>query len=102
MNPLYLAPKKKGSSSWTHSPMLNPPNRRAAAIQFPRGHPAVKTVVLGMSKPERIRQNVGWFSHEDSTGAVESAQGGTAHPKGRVTARMVRQSVELTTKQVGS
>jgi D-threo-aldose 1-dehydrogenase len=37
---------------------------QAAAIQFPRGHPAVKTVVLGMSKPERIRQNLGWFSIE--------------------------------------
>ena len=35
---------------------------QAAAIQFPRGHPAVKTVVLGMSKPDRIRQNLGWFS----------------------------------------
>ena len=35
---------------------------QAAAIQFPRGHSAVKTVVLGMSKPERIRQNLDWFS----------------------------------------
>ena len=35
---------------------------QAAAIQFPRGHAAVKTVVLGMSKPDRIRQNMGWFS----------------------------------------
>jgi D-threo-aldose 1-dehydrogenase len=35
---------------------------QAAAIQFPRGHAAVKTVVLGMSKPDRIRQNMGWLS----------------------------------------
>ncbi len=35
---------------------------RAAAIQFPRGHSAVKTVVLGMGKPERARQNLSWFS----------------------------------------
>jgi D-threo-aldose 1-dehydrogenase len=35
---------------------------QAAAIQFPRGYPAVKTVVLGMSKPDRIRQNLNWFS----------------------------------------
>jgi D-threo-aldose 1-dehydrogenase len=35
---------------------------QAAAIQFPRGHKAVRTVVLGMSKPERIRQNMNWFS----------------------------------------
>ena len=34
----------------------------AAEIQFPRGHEAVKIVVLGMSKPERIRQDLGWFS----------------------------------------
>jgi D-threo-aldose 1-dehydrogenase len=37
---------------------------QAAAIQFPRGHAAVKTVVLGMSKPERIRQNLSGFSME--------------------------------------
>ena len=35
---------------------------QAAAIQFPQGYPAVKTVVLGMSKPDRIRQNLNWFS----------------------------------------
>jgi len=35
---------------------------QAAAIQFPRGHAAVKTVVLGMSKPDRIHQNMNWFS----------------------------------------
>jgi len=35
---------------------------QAAAIQFPRGHAAVKTVVLGMSKPDRIHQNMSWFS----------------------------------------
>jgi D-threo-aldose 1-dehydrogenase len=35
---------------------------QAAAIQFPRGHAAVRTVVLGMSKPDRIQQNMNWFS----------------------------------------
>ena len=35
---------------------------QAAAIQFPRGHTAVKTVVLGMSNPDRVRQNMSWFS----------------------------------------
>jgi D-threo-aldose 1-dehydrogenase len=35
---------------------------QAAAIQFPRGHVVVKTVVLGMSKPDRVRQNMSWFS----------------------------------------
>jgi len=35
---------------------------QAAAIQFPRGHKAVKTVVLGMSKPERLQQNMSWYS----------------------------------------
>jgi D-threo-aldose 1-dehydrogenase len=35
---------------------------QAAAIQFPRGHAAVKTIVLGMSKPEHIRQNLSYFS----------------------------------------
>ena len=35
---------------------------QAAAIQFPRGHAAVKTVVLGMSSPDRVRQNMEWFS----------------------------------------
>jgi D-threo-aldose 1-dehydrogenase len=34
----------------------------AAAIQFSRGHPAVKTVVLGMNSPEEVRRNFEWFS----------------------------------------
>lgn len=34
---------------------------QAAAVQFAFGHPAVKSVVLGMAKPERIRQNLAWF-----------------------------------------
>lgn len=33
----------------------------AAAVQFPLGHPAVKTVVLGMSKPEHVRQSLAWL-----------------------------------------
>lgn len=33
---------------------------QAAAIQFPFGHPAVTCAVLGMSRPERIAENLGW------------------------------------------
>jgi D-threo-aldose 1-dehydrogenase len=44
---------------------------QAAAIQFPRGHPAVKTIVLGMSKPDRIRQNLAWASMEIPTAMWE-------------------------------
>jgi len=35
---------------------------QTAAIQFPCGRSAAKTVALGMSKPERIRQKFGWLS----------------------------------------
>jgi D-threo-aldose 1-dehydrogenase len=34
----------------------------AAAIHFSRSHPAVKTLLLGMNTPERVRQNFEWFS----------------------------------------
>jgi D-threo-aldose 1-dehydrogenase len=34
----------------------------AAAIRFSRGHPAVKTMLLGMNTPEQVRQNFEWFS----------------------------------------
>ncbi|TBW40657.1 aldo/keto reductase [Siculibacillus lacustris] len=33
----------------------------AAAVQFPYGHPAVKTVVIGLSRPKYLRQNLDWF-----------------------------------------
>jgi D-threo-aldose 1-dehydrogenase len=33
----------------------------AAAVQFPFGHPAVKTVVVGLSRPKYVRQNMAWF-----------------------------------------
>jgi len=33
----------------------------AAAVQFPFGHPAVKSVVVGMSKLRAVRQNADWF-----------------------------------------
>ncbi len=33
---------------------------QAAAIQFPFGHPSVSCAVLGMSRPERIAENLGW------------------------------------------
>ncbi|MDR3517258.1 MAG: aldo/keto reductase [Azospirillaceae bacterium] len=35
----------------------------AAAVQFPFGHPAVRTVVVGMSRLPSVRQNMAWF-HE--------------------------------------
>lgn len=34
----------------------------AAAIHFSLGHPAVKTVLLGMNTPAQARQNLEWFS----------------------------------------
>jgi len=37
---------------------------QAAAIQFPLAHPAIRTVVLGMSKPEHVRQSLGWRNAE--------------------------------------
>lgn len=33
----------------------------AAAVQFPFGHPAIKTVVVGMSRLKSVRQNMTWF-----------------------------------------
>jgi D-threo-aldose 1-dehydrogenase len=33
----------------------------AAAVQFPFGHPAIKTVVVGMSRLKSVRQNMNWF-----------------------------------------
>ncbi len=33
---------------------------QAAAVQFPLFHPAVKTIVLGMSRPEHVRQTLAW------------------------------------------
>lgn len=33
----------------------------AAAVQFPYGHPAVKTVVVGLSRPKYVAQNMAWF-----------------------------------------
>ncbi|MDR3440005.1 aldo/keto reductase [Telmatospirillum sp.] len=33
----------------------------AAAVQFPFGHPAIKTVVVGMSRLKSVRQNMAWF-----------------------------------------
>ena len=35
---------------------------QAAAIQFPFGHKSVVCAVLGMSRPERIAENLGWAS----------------------------------------
>lgn len=32
----------------------------AAAVQFPFNHPSVSRVVLGMSRPDRIQQNIDW------------------------------------------
>jgi len=37
---------------------------QAAAVQFPLAHPAVSTVVLGMSKPEHVRQTLAWVGAE--------------------------------------
>ena len=37
---------------------------QAAAVQFPLGHPAISTVVLGMSKPEHVRQTLNWCAAE--------------------------------------
>jgi D-threo-aldose 1-dehydrogenase len=34
---------------------------QAAAARFPLSHPAVKTIVLGMSKPEHVRQTLAWL-----------------------------------------
>ena len=34
---------------------------QAAAAQFPFGHPAIKTVVLGMMKAQQVRQNLDWI-----------------------------------------
>ena len=34
---------------------------QAAAVQFPLGHPAVKTVVLGWSVPEHVGQSLAWL-----------------------------------------
>jgi len=36
---------------------------RAAAIQFPLGHPAVSTVVIGARSPEQLTDNVEMFQH---------------------------------------
>src|SRR6266498_3219239 len=36
---------------------------RAAAIQFPLGHPAVTTVVIGARSPEQLDDNVEMFEH---------------------------------------
>lgn len=33
----------------------------AAAIRFPLGHPAVKAVLVGMSRLKSVRQNMDWF-----------------------------------------
>lgn len=33
---------------------------QAAAIQFPLRHPTVRAAVLGMSRPERVAQNMAW------------------------------------------
>jgi D-threo-aldose 1-dehydrogenase len=35
---------------------------QAAAVQFPLSHPAITTVVLGMSKPEHVRQTLKWLA----------------------------------------
>jgi len=36
---------------------------RAAAIQFPFGHPAVASVVIGAETPEQVADNVAMFRH---------------------------------------
>lgn len=36
----------------------------AVAVQFPFGHKAVKTVVVGMSRLKAVAQNMGWFEAE--------------------------------------
>jgi D-threo-aldose 1-dehydrogenase len=36
---------------------------RAAALQFPHGHPAVRTVVVGARSPEEVDDAVAMFSH---------------------------------------
>jgi D-threo-aldose 1-dehydrogenase len=36
----------------------------AAAVQFPFGHPAIKTVVLGMSRLKTVRQNMALFQEK--------------------------------------
>ncbi len=36
---------------------------RAAAIQFPLGHPAVTTVVIGARSPQQVDDNVAMFEH---------------------------------------
>jgi aryl-alcohol dehydrogenase-like predicted oxidoreductase len=36
---------------------------RAAAIQFPLGHPAVTTVVIGARSPEQLDDNIAMFEH---------------------------------------
>ena len=33
---------------------------QAVALQFPLGHPAVSAIVIGMSQPQRVRQNIDW------------------------------------------
>lgn len=33
---------------------------QAAAIRFPLAHPAVRSAVLGMSRPERVAENLAW------------------------------------------
>jgi D-threo-aldose 1-dehydrogenase len=37
---------------------------QAAAVKFPLGHPVVRTVVLGMSTPDHVRQTLAWFADE--------------------------------------
>jgi D-threo-aldose 1-dehydrogenase len=34
---------------------------QAAAARFPLSHPAVKTIVLGTSKPKHVRQTLAWL-----------------------------------------
>lgn len=34
---------------------------QAAAIRFPRMHPAIRTVVLGMNEPAQVKQALAWF-----------------------------------------
>ena len=34
---------------------------QAAAVQFPLGHPTIRTIVLGMSRPEHVRQTLDWL-----------------------------------------
>jgi D-threo-aldose 1-dehydrogenase len=35
---------------------------QAAAVQFPLGHPAISTVVLGLSKTEHVHQSLDWVA----------------------------------------